>query len=112
MEINQYKIGNQYIIELVGRLDALNNAKMEVFFTQITENPDSNILVDCEKLDFINSSGLRVFILCLKRQKTANKLLILCNLQKNIKNVFTYSGFNNFFDINLDKPSALKLIGE
>jgi anti-sigma B factor antagonist len=110
MEIIHIKSEKYHIVELVGRLDALNNAKMEDFFNKITENPELNILVDCEKLDFINSSGLRVFILSLKKMKSAKKLLVLCNLQKNIKDVFTYSGFTNLFDIELDKQSALKLV--
>jgi anti-anti-sigma factor len=110
MEIIHIKSDKSHIVELVGRLDALNNAKGEDFFNIITDNPDSNILVDCEKLDFINSTGLRVFILSLKKQKAANKQLILCNLQKNIKDVFTYSGFTNLFNIELNKEAALKLL--
>jgi anti-anti-sigma factor len=110
MEIIHIKSDKNHIVELVGRLDALNNAKMEDFFNKITDKPELNILVDCEKLDFINSSGLRVFILSLKKQKASSKLLILCNLQKNIKDVFTYSGFTNLFDIDLTKTDALKLV--
>jgi anti-anti-sigma factor len=108
MEIIHSKSEKNHIIELIGRLDALNNAKMEDFFNKITENPEMNILVDCEKLDFINSSGLRIFILSLKRLKTHNKQLILCNLQKNIKDVFKYSGFSNLFEVDFNKESALK----
>jgi anti-anti-sigma factor len=76
----------------------------------LTSSPDLNVLVDCEKLDFINSSGLRVFILSLKKFKSAGKEMILCNLQKNIKDVFTYSGFTNLFDINLTREEALNKV--
>jgi anti-sigma B factor antagonist len=110
MEINHSKSEKLHIVELVGRLDALNNAKMEEFFAQLTLNPDLNVLVDCEKLDFINSSGLRVFILSLKKFKSAGKEMILCNLQKNIKDVFTYSGFNNLFEISLSREEAMKKV--
>jgi anti-anti-sigma factor len=108
MEINHIKNEKIHIVELVGRLDAPNNAKMEDFFNRLTENPDLSVLVDCAKLDFINSSGLRVFILTLKKLKSANKELILCDLQKNIKDVFTYSGFNNLFNIELKRDEAIK----
>jgi anti-sigma B factor antagonist len=110
MEINHIINDKIQIVELVGRLDALNNAKMEAFFNQLTDNPDLDIITDCEKLDFINSSGLRVFILSLKKLKPANKRLIICNLQKNIKDVFIYSGFTNLFDIHLSKEEAIKLL--
>jgi len=110
MEINQINIGNIQIVELNGRIDALNNTKAEDFFTQITENLQHHIVVDCEKLDFINSSGLRVLIMNLKKAKKADKELILCNLQKNIKDVFQYSGFDNLFNINLNKEQAIESI--
>ena len=110
MEINHEKNEQGHIVELVGRLDALNNEKTETFFNELSDNPELSILVDCEKLDFINSSGLRVFIMSLKKLKAANKNLVLCNLQKNIKDVFRFSGFTNLFDIELNKEEALKQI--
>lgn len=108
MEIKHTNDGDIHIVELVGRLDAANNAKAETFFDQLTENPEFNILVDCEKLDFINSSGLRVLIMNLKKLKVVNKSLILCSLQKNIEDVFRFSGFNNLFNIYTSRDEALK----
>ena len=91
-------------------MDAINNAKAETFFNELTDNPELGVLVDCEKLDFINSSGLRILIMSLKKLKAVNKNLVLCNLQKNIKEVFRISGFTNLFDIELNKADALKLL--
>jgi anti-sigma B factor antagonist len=110
MEINLTSTGNAHLVEIAGRIDALNNLKTEEFFNQITENQNLDIIVDCQKLDFINSSGLRVLIMSLKKARKAGKQLILCNLQKNIKEVFVYSGFDKLFDINLDNEQALALI--
>ncbi len=110
MEINLTEIGQIKLVEIIGRIDALNNAKAEDFFNQITENQETHIVVDCEKLDFINSSGLRVLIMSLKKSKKSNKELLLCNLQKNIKEVFQYSGFDNLFSINLNKNEAIESI--
>lgn len=107
MEINHKTINQIQIVELVGRIDAVNNAKTEDFFTKITDDQQSHIIVDCEKLDFINSSGLRVFIMSLKKAKKANKELLLCNLQKNIKEVFQYSGFDKLFNIQLNREDAI-----
>jgi anti-sigma B factor antagonist len=110
MEIKHEKTEKGHVVEIVGRLDALNNAKAESFFNQITDQPDLSVLVDCKQLDFINSSGLRVMIMSLKKLKTAGKKLVLCNLQKNIKDVFKFSGFTNLFEIDLSKEEAfLKL---
>lgn len=107
MEIKHTNNGQFHLVELEGRLDALNNAKAESFFNQLSENTDMDILVDCEKLDFINSSGLRVLIMSLKKLKPGNKHLILCNLQKNIEDVFQFSGFNNLFRIYKSREEAV-----
>lgn len=111
MEINHNKIEKAHIVEIVGRLDAVNNAKTEAFFNELTQASELDVVVDCEKLDFINSSGLRVLIMSLKKLKSLGKSLILCNLQKNIKDVFTFSGFTNLFDIELNKDEAIQKIG-
>jgi anti-sigma B factor antagonist len=110
MEINHKTLDKVQIVELVGRIDAINNAKAEEFFNQITENQQFHIVVDCENLDYINSSGLRVFIMSLKKSKKANKELLICNLQKNIKEVFQYSGFDNLFNIHLNREEAINKI--
>jgi len=110
MEINLMNTGQIQFVELVGRIDALNNSKIEDSFAKLTESMEHHVIVDCQKLDFINSSGLRVFIMSLKKSKAANKQLLLCNLQKNIKEVFQYSGFDNLFDINLNKEEAISKI--
>ncbi len=106
MEIKHVKTDKAHLVTLVGRLDAINNSKAETFFKQITDSIDLSILVDCEKLDFINSSGLRILIMSLKKLKSADKTLLLCNLQKNIKDVFKFSGFDNLFNTEFSKEEA------
>lgn len=110
MEIKHTNNGQVHLVELEGRLDALNNAKAESFFNKLSDDADLNILVDCEKLDFINSSGLRILIMSLKKLKKSDKLLILCNLQKNIEEVFQFSGFDNLFKIFGSKEEALNAL--
>lgn len=107
MEIKHSNTKTAHIVELEGRLDAMNNAKAESFFNEITSNLDFNILVDLEKLDFINSTGLRVFIMSLKKLKKGDKTMILCNLNNNIKDVFKFSGFDKLFDVDLNKEEAM-----
>ena len=50
MEIKHEKTEKGHLVELQGRLDALNNSKFEAFFNQLTSQPDLSILVDCEQL--------------------------------------------------------------
>ncbi|RLD67260.1 MAG: hypothetical protein DRI95_05115 [Bacteroidetes bacterium] len=110
MEITDRKTNNTIIVELSGRIDAGSTESTEKYFSALISENDQNIIVNCENLDYINSSGLRILIMSLKKQAAKEKKLLLCNLQKNIKEVFQFSGFTNLFKIELNLELAIKLI--
>ena len=59
---------------------------------------DKDIVLDCEKLDYISSSGLRIFLSILKEAKPrGHKVSIVCSNQNLIK-IFTVTGFTNLFE--------------
>jgi anti-anti-sigma factor len=108
MEITDRKTDKAIIVEINGRIDAVTTSDAEKYLNSLVDNNDSNIVIDCKNLDYINSSGLRILIMNLKKQTLHNKKLLLCNLQKNIKDVFKFSGFTNLFDVEMDMDSALQ----
>ncbi len=108
MEITDRKTDKAIIVEINGRIDAVTTSDAEQYLNSLVDNNDSNIVIDCKNLDYINSSGLRILIMNLKKQTSRNKKLLLCNLQKNIKDVFKFSGFTNLFDVEMDMDSALQ----
>ena len=110
MEITDKKTDNAIVVEILGRIDAGSTESTEKYFNSLISENDQNIIVDCNDMDYINSSGLRIFIMSLKKQVANGKKLLLCNLQKNIKEVFQFSGFTNLFDVELDLESASKLV--
>jgi len=112
MEIIEKKTDNAIIIEFTGRIDAGSTESTEKYFSSLIGENNQNIIVDCKNMDYINSSGLRILIVSLKKQVAKNKKLLLCNLQKNIKEVFQFSGFTNLFDVELDFESATKLLNQ
>lgn len=108
MKITEKKTDKAIIVEINGRIDAVTTSEAESYLNSLVENNEYNIVIDCKNLDYINSSGLRILIMNLKKQTANNKKLLLCNLQKNIKDVFKFSGFTNLFDVELDLESALQ----
>ncbi len=110
MEITKKETDNAIVVVLNGRIDAGSTESADKYFSSLISENDQNIIVDCENMDYINSSGLRIMIMSLKKQVAKEKKLLLCNLQKNIKEVFQFSGFTNLFDIELDLESASKLV--
>jgi anti-anti-sigma factor len=108
MQIKLSKEGDVNVVQIEGRLDTTNYSELESNLSKLTDNNEINILLDLEKLEYISSSGLRIFLMFLKKIKAAKGRLMLCTMSKDIKEVFEISGFVNIFEIFDDKEAALK----
>lgn len=86
-------------IALSGDID-LGNA--EAFYAEVAlaykQNP-ANILFDCEKLDFIDSTTLGTFVKILKAVKQDGFTMKLVNLQAKIKKLFLICSLDSIMEI-------------
>ncbi|MDO4187239.1 MAG: STAS domain-containing protein [Bacteroidales bacterium] len=87
------------IAEFKGRLDtaaAIQTTK-DVEPLMLAEN--TNIILDCTDLEYISSSGLRIFIGILKNSKAKGGQVTVKNINEEISKVFQMTGFNKLFNI-------------
>jgi anti-sigma B factor antagonist len=87
------------ILVIEGRLDTANYGALDAKLAEMLAAGKSKILVDCSKLDYVSSSGLRVFLTGLKKVTAAKGKFVLCCLQEPIQEIFEISGFNGIFEI-------------
>ena len=89
MNINFEKNGQALHISLDGRLDTNTAPTFERF---LQENLDgmTTLVIDCEKLAYISSAGLRVLLGAQKKMKTGMKLT---QVQELVMEVFEVTGF-------------------
>ena len=76
-------------IVLDGRLDTTTAPEFESFFGNNYDGTGS-VVIDCEKLSYISSAGLRVLLAAQKKTKGAMKLVKVCEL---VMEVFEMTGF-------------------
>lgn len=100
---NDYKI-----VSIEGRIDTTTANDFEKSIMEVIEGGSTKIILDCSGLNYISSSGLRVFLIALKMMKAKKGLLKLCNLQPVIQGIFDVSGFATIFSIFPDLPYALE----
>ena len=86
--LNLIDQGDHYLIELIGDLDIYNNKKFKEKLADIYEELDKDLVVDCSRLEYIDSTGLGSFISLLKLTRDEEKEITVKNLKKNIKKVF------------------------
>jgi len=63
--------GNVHRIELAGELDLANAATLEGEVEAILAEPEAQIVIDMRELEFIDSTGIALFVAILGRDDTA-----------------------------------------
>lgn len=106
MEVKDSKSGNFLVLDLAGRLDTSNYGELEKKLIDVIENGEKNIVINCSGLNYISSSGLRVFLMALKKITNAGGQFHLCSLQENIMEIFEIAGFTSIFKIFSTRDEA------
>ena len=84
---------------LSGRLDTPAAVKAQQEIVPLLEQADKEIILDCTDLEYISSSGLRLFLTVRKETAAKGGKVIIKNINDEIKKVFMMTGFFNLFDI-------------
>ena len=95
MTIDFTKNGAQLNVIINGRLDTVTAPEFESSFEANAEGVDE-LVFDCEKLEYVSSAGLRVFLSLQKKFKTSMKLINVCEL---VMEVFEMTGFADILTI-------------
>jgi len=108
MNITKEKIGDFIVLTLNGRVDTNNFHELEQAIGQIFEAGENKIVLNCCGLNYISSSGLRIFLTALKQANVRKGTLHLCCMQPAIKDIFNISGFSTIFQIFDTQEKALE----
>jgi anti-sigma B factor antagonist len=83
-----------------GRLDTPAAMKAQQEIGPLLDNADKEIILDCSDMDYISSSGLRLFLTIRKEAGAKGGKVIIKNINEEIKKVFMMTGFFNLFEIH------------
>ncbi len=99
MEIKINEENGGYVAEFNGRLDTPAAISAQQNMTPLMENADKEPTLDCTNLEYISSSGLRLFLALRKETSLKGGKVIIKNINDEIKKVFMMTGFFNLFEI-------------
>lgn len=108
MNVQIASLADYALVTVEGRIDTTNAAEFESKLTEVMDGGSSRLILDCSGLNYISSSGLRVFLVIQKRMNGVKGLFRLCNLQPGIREIFDISGFSSIFSIFPDQEAAMK----
>ena len=97
-EFKVVKEAPELVIELSGEIDSGNADELYENFINHYNTP-SNVVFECGKVEFIDSTTLGTFVKILKRVKTDGKNMKLVNMQPRIKKLFVICALDTIMEI-------------
>ena len=89
------KMNDEGEVVLSGRLDASQTDKLKL----VLESLDSSCVINFEGLEYISSVGLGIFIATHQRLSKSGGELKLVKMNKHVRDIFGYCGFDRIFKI-------------
>lgn len=90
---------NHLLVKLIGDLDVYSKEDFAKFCDESLKNTDTDFIIDLEKLDYIDSTGLGMFINIYKDQKEKEKSVKIINAKENIKKLFKITDISDLFEM-------------
>jgi len=96
------------VLYLDGYLDAHTSIELEKAFEKLLKDEIFRIIVNFERLSYISSAGLGVFMAFIETVRNNKGDIKLCSMSDKIFNIFDMLGFPVLFDIVKDEVSAVR----
>jgi anti-sigma B factor antagonist len=84
------------------RIDAHNSGELKEYILHLIERGERNIIVQLERVRFIDSSGLGALLSGHKNAAAKSGKLALANVQKQVLSMFELTRLNTVFEIYAD----------
>jgi anti-sigma B factor antagonist len=91
----EIRLGEQGDVVMIGRLDAAQCEKALHFLDGVA----APHVIELRGLEYLSSAGLGVLLKTQKRVMAAGKGLRLVNVNRHIRDIFKYAGFDKIFEI-------------
>ncbi|MCX8129170.1 MAG: STAS domain-containing protein [Clostridia bacterium] len=80
-----------------GEVDIYTSQKLKEKLYSIVDTAQKDLRIDCGELNYIDSTGLGIFVGTLKKAKQNDKKIYICNLKDSIKKLFLITGLDKLF---------------
>jgi anti-sigma B factor antagonist len=107
LDLNVRKDGDHSVLEVAGEIDVYTAPKLREQLIELVSDGSYHIVVDLEKVDFLDSTGLGVLVGGLKRVRNHDGSLQLVCTQEKILKIFRITGLTKVFPIHSSVDDAI-----
>ncbi|MBI3872800.1 MAG: STAS domain-containing protein [candidate division Zixibacteria bacterium] len=99
------------LLRVAGRLDLVSSSTLKDAIRGRLAERRVHIILNLERVDFINSSGLGALISAMKDIRLSDGRLVLCGLTPYVDEIFEITGLKKVFDTYRTEAEALASFG-
>ncbi len=99
LKTNICKIEDVTILAIEGRLDTANANEFNAVLQPLLTDPHPNIIINCEGMSYISSSGLRSLIVLQKSVSQHSGSMVIEAVKPEIQKIFDMTGCSSLFTI-------------
>ena len=107
MDIKRREVGDIVIFDINGEIDLYNAPEIKEKIKEEMNKNKVNIIINLDKVTYIDSSGIGVLISSLSNLKKVGGGLKLINVYASVRKVFELTKLTSFFDIYDSETDAL-----
>lgn len=100
MKLDTKTEGNEFIVKVDGDIDVNSVRELKGVLEEELEN-EPNILLDCENLNYIDSTGLGVLVSTLKKVQKYGGNIKITKLKSYLGKIFNVTGLTKVFEIEV-----------
>ena len=97
--IKEKEMEDHLLVSISGEVDIYTCQDLKDKLYQFVDQYGKDLVLDCEGLNYIDSTGLGVFVAVLKKVKQNQKQITIENLKETIKKLFVITCLDSLFNI-------------
>lgn len=99
MSLNIEDKGKAKVIKLEGKLDVNLSVSIESELDALIDSGDIDLILEISKVEYLSSSGIRVFINMMRKIKDKNGRLVLASVPDVIKKILKTVDLEDLFEV-------------
>jgi anti-sigma B factor antagonist len=107
LDLNVRRQGDHAVLEVAGEIDVYTAPKLREKLIELVNDGSYHLVVDLERVDFLDSTGLGVLVGGLKRVRNHDGSLGLVCTQDKILKIFRITGLTKVFPIHDSVDEAI-----
>ncbi len=107
MDINKRTKDDIIVLDITGEIDLYNAPEIKDIINKLIEEQKYNVIINLEKVSYIDSSGIGALISSLSNLKKYQGGLKIINVYASVRKVFELTKLTSFFEIFDSEEDAL-----